>query len=973
VKRSWRLAIAGVVGLAALAPSPAQALPANFADSTVFSGLSSPTTVAFAPDGRIFVGEQGGVIKLYDGPNDTTATSFADLRTEVHGYWDRGLESIVLDPQFPSRPYLYASYTYDAPIGADAPSWGTPGEDGDGCPSPPGATAAGCVVSGRLSRLTVANNGSGNTISNEKVLINDWCQQFPSHSVGDIGFGADGNLYMSAGDGASFGHVDYGQSGIPLNPCGDPPSGVGGTQTAASGEGGALRSQDIRSGGDPLGLDGTVIRVDPDSGRPVPDIGAGASTSQLNAARVVAFGFRNPFRFAIRPGTDPPEIWVGDVGWNSWEEIDRVETEAGVAGTTNNNFGWPCVEGASDRPYSSVGFCQSLYASGGPDKPPYFSFQHGVAVDPTETSLSPRACAINAGSAISGLAFYDDGSGDFGFPVAYDGSLFFADYARGCIWVMKAGSDGEPDPSKISVFNGVRGPVDLEVAPDGSLYYVSISGGEVHRISYESANHAPIARATATPDHGAAPLQVDLDASGSSDPDPGEQLSYAWDLDGDGAFDDSAAVAPTVTYPSEGVYRPQVRVTDGAGAFSKAAAMVDVGAPPQPSIDLPAAGATFDANTAINFSGSASDAKDGSIPASGLHWKAVLNHCVSGGGCHQHHIQDFDGVAGGQLDMPAHERPYYLTLTLTAIDSDGLQASVSRDVYPTLNVPPVARVSATPDHGSAPLRVQLDAGGSTDANPGDVLSYAWDLDDDGEFDDSTEVSPGRTFVADGTYTPEVLVSDQDGASSSAEVTVHVDPESNQPPVPEIDFPASGTSFTAGERIPFSGGADDPEDGMLPPSALGWRLIVDCSGEGCVEKELSEGTSSGTFIAPNRVDPYELRLQLIATDSEGKTASTEVTLEPSVVRLTVDSRRDGARVSIANAKGKVPMSRTILKGADVRVATPKRQHVKGHGAKARIKWRRWSDGRGRVHIVSLDSDTTLRAGYRIVRPHKGRRP
>lgn len=117
---------------------------------------------------------------------------------------------------------------------------------------------------------------------------------------------------MSAGDGASFSNVDYGQSGSPLNPCGDPPAGVGGNQTAATGEGGALRSQDIRSGGDPLGLDGTIIRVDPDTGRPVPDAPSGASLSQVNSARVVAFGFRNPFRFAVRPGTN--ELWVGNVG-----------------------------------------------------------------------------------------------------------------------------------------------------------------------------------------------------------------------------------------------------------------------------------------------------------------------------------------------------------------------------------------------------------------------------------------------------------------------------------------------------------------------------------------------------------------------------------------------------------------------------------------------------------------------------------
>ena len=78
------------------------------------------------------------------------------------------------------------------------------------------------------------------------MLIEDWCQQFPSHSIGDLEFGADGALYASGGEGASFDYADYGQSGNPRNPCGDPPGGSGGTQTPPTAEGGALRAQDLR-------------------------------------------------------------------------------------------------------------------------------------------------------------------------------------------------------------------------------------------------------------------------------------------------------------------------------------------------------------------------------------------------------------------------------------------------------------------------------------------------------------------------------------------------------------------------------------------------------------------------------------------------------------------------------------------------------------------------------------------------------
>ena len=111
---------------------------------------------------------------------------------------------MTLDPAFPSQPYVYVLYTYDAAVGGSAPRWS------DACPSPPGPTTDGCVVSGRLSRLTA----NGDVMSGpEQVLINDWCQQFPSHSQGDLRFGPDGMLYVTSGDGASFTTVDYGQFG----------------------------------------------------------------------------------------------------------------------------------------------------------------------------------------------------------------------------------------------------------------------------------------------------------------------------------------------------------------------------------------------------------------------------------------------------------------------------------------------------------------------------------------------------------------------------------------------------------------------------------------------------------------------------------------------------------------------------------------------------------------------------------------
>ena len=113
--------------------------------------------------------------------------------------------------------------------------------------------------------------------------------------------------FSSAGDGASFNFVDYGQDGSPVNPCGDP---GGSSPTPPTAEGGALRSQDVRTTADPTGLAGSIVRVDPDTGMGLPDNPL-FSSGDPNARRIIAYGLRNPFRFAIRPGTR--ELYVGDV------------------------------------------------------------------------------------------------------------------------------------------------------------------------------------------------------------------------------------------------------------------------------------------------------------------------------------------------------------------------------------------------------------------------------------------------------------------------------------------------------------------------------------------------------------------------------------------------------------------------------------------------------------------------------------
>jgi hypothetical protein len=226
--------LAGLVGLCGSMGAATSLQQPGFSETAVFTGLVNPTVVRFLPDGRVLVAEKSGLIKLFPNLTTNTYTVVADLRQEVHNFWDRGLLGMAVDPNFATNNYIYVLYAYDAPIGGTPPRWGPGDGTSDGCPSPPGATTDGCVISGRLSRLTATGPS---WTSSEFPLINDWCQQFPSHSVGSLVFGADGYLYVSGGEGASFGNDDWGQFGgssgspTPKNPCGDPPAGVGGNET----------------------------------------------------------------------------------------------------------------------------------------------------------------------------------------------------------------------------------------------------------------------------------------------------------------------------------------------------------------------------------------------------------------------------------------------------------------------------------------------------------------------------------------------------------------------------------------------------------------------------------------------------------------------------------------------------------------------------------------------------------------------
>ena len=704
----------------------------NFQEEIVLGGLTQPIVLDFAADGRVFVGEKSGLIKVFDSLSDPTASVYADIRTNVHDFWDRGLLGMALDPSFTTNGRLYVAYAYNAAIGATAPRW----SDGN-CPSPPGATTDGCVISGRVSVIV------GGT---ESVLVNDWCQQFPSHSMSDIVFDLDGALIVNGGDGASFNASDYGQfggtlSGTPTlrNPCGDPPGGVGGEMTLPSAEGGALRSQDIRSTSDPVGLSGSVIRIDRMTGAAMAD--NPTTTGSENAQRIIGYGLRNPFRLAVHPVSG--ELWIGDVGWSTTEEINRHSDPDGVV----RNFGWPCREGASLEPglYGDAALCESMSSW----TAPHFAYDHDSEV------VAGDGCST--GGSISGMAFYAGG----GYPDQYDNALFFADYSRQCLWVMESGADGVPDAGAVSHFADLANPVHLTVGPGGDLYYVDLAPGQsgegtIRRIRHLGTNNAPTAAVDADPVSGGLPLTVDFDASGSSDPDD-DPLTYAWDFgNDDGQFNDAFGVAPSHTYSSPGSFLARVRVSDGHGGTDVDEVTIDAdNAMPTATIDSPSSSFTWSVGQEIGFSGSGTDPDEGTLPASALSWDLILAHCPDD--CHEHPVSTLPGTASGNFPGPDHEYPSHLILRLTVEDEHGSTDSAEIVLQPK---------TVTLEVRSNPSDISLTAGWVTDGTPFtltvisgssiqlsapsgivvDGFPYAWDSWSDGGDETHTIVA-----TAPGTY------------------------------------------------------------------------------------------------------------------------------------------------------------------------------------------------------------------------------
>jgi glucose/arabinose dehydrogenase/PKD repeat protein len=307
------------------AAEAAAGVPNGFEVRTVAGGLSLPTAITWAPDGRMFIAEKKGIV-LAMNPDGTTQ-QLLDISAHVYGVADRGLLGIAADADFATNHWLYLLYVYN--------------------PTP---EPSGLARTSRLTRVTVNDD---NTVSGDESVVLGSISTPPcpppsntsdcipsdgdSHAIGTVRSAPDGTLWVGSGDASDWSKPD--------------PT--------------ALRSYDEQS------LAGKIMHIDR-NGDGLPGHAFCPDDTDLThvCTKLYAKGLRNPFRFSLRPGAGPV---LADVGWESYEEINLTTVPGG-------DYGWPCYEGPIHTPgYRDLPDCAAEYAKEGTPQAhilPDYSYVH---------------------------------------------------------------------------------------------------------------------------------------------------------------------------------------------------------------------------------------------------------------------------------------------------------------------------------------------------------------------------------------------------------------------------------------------------------------------------------------------------------------------------------------------------------------------------------------------------------------------
>jgi glucose/arabinose dehydrogenase len=375
-------------------------------------GLTEPTALAFLPDGTMVITEKGGAVKLRNSTGEVVEAGRFSVDTES----EKGLLNVLPHPDFEENRLLF--FYYSAQDGTD--------ED--------------------RHRVVSVELGADNELDmeSEEILVRD-LRGPANHDGGALALDKDQtHLFIGVGD-----------TGCNSNA---PPDDLvvtnyfGTCLTNANGK--ILR----------VALDGAIPADNPLVGETeVTACGAscGAAPTTTGAPReeIWAWGFRNPWRIWTDPVTG--NLWVGDVGEVTYEEIDIVEPEGG------KHYGWPYREGDEGAPPSK---CTEISPDVGDCVDPAYFCSHD------ENAPMDGDCA-----SITGGYILDDCS----WPEEFRGRYLFGDHSRNHVFTVEVNAtrDGVVPGTREQIVERAGGPVHFTRGPDGAAYYANVSGGAIVRIS----------------------------------------------------------------------------------------------------------------------------------------------------------------------------------------------------------------------------------------------------------------------------------------------------------------------------------------------------------------------------------------------------------------------------------------------------------------------------------------------------------
>jgi glucose/arabinose dehydrogenase/type 1 glutamine amidotransferase len=602
-----------------------------------------PLAMEIDNSGRVFYLQRGGQLNVYD---PKAGHSHEAGRFDAFVLHTHGMHGLVLDPHFEDNGYLYVFYS----------------------PRTKGVN--------RLSRVTFDEFTDTIDMASEKVLLEFFSQrEINAHEGGGMAFDSKGNLYLSTGD-----NVDPCCEGFA--PIDERPG-----RRNQDAQGTSANTNDLR---------GKILRIHPedDGTYTIPAGNLFAPGTDRTLPEIWAMGLRNPYRLHIDPATD--HVSWGEVGPDAQNDNPSRGPmgydEFNVA-TRAGNFGWPLCIG-KNRPYVEYDFTTGTSGAaydcdGGPTnnspnntgltklppvQPAWLPYPYRVSDEWPELGTGGRL-------AVGGPTYHYDADleSETKFPAYYDDTVFLADWTRNAMFEVKKDAAGNAfSLNRFLPRAGFLRPIDMEFGPDGSLYVIEWGtnyGGSgrgdpnwdsgIYRIDYvRPGERAPVAKASAQPSSGTAPLTVRFTNS-STDPD-GQALTYAWDFDGDGRTDSTEA-SPTHTFTTNGTHLARLIVTDPTGRREPVNVTVTVGnTAPKVALKSPLDGEIFDWGVPIPYRVTVTD-PDGGVTCGEVLTKGGVGHARQ-----VHPVSQNRGCAG-QLTpalVPDHTAKDDLTYVLDASYTD---------------------------------------------------------------------------------------------------------------------------------------------------------------------------------------------------------------------------------------------------------------------------------------------------------------